>query len=206
MKINAVISSDIIKRNGFFKDKIQIFCFLVLSSALITGTILYVLSEEYLTEDMFRYFTGFYLDFSSKTTLEVFSGIILSHLPYVLLMIVFGTSSVGCYFVAAISFIKASGMGLISAYLYSSFGLKGIEYALLIFFPGKFLMIFSILFIMHSGINNALYVKGLTKGEYRAEKSSNLYAVKAVTAVLLFILSSLVDCFLAVSFSSLFVF
>lgn len=206
MKINAVISYDKFKRNGFIKDKTQLLCFFVILFAYISGIALYISSEEHLAKEMYNCFNEFCYGFSSKTKPEVFSGIFLSHLPYLLFMVVFGTSSVGFIFAVVISYFKISGLGMISAYLYSSLGLKGIEYALLIFYPGKLIMIFSILFAMHTSTNQSLYVKGLIKGEYNKENSSNLYIIKMVTAVMLFVISSLIDCFLAASFSSLFVF
>ncbi len=206
MKISAVISSDIIKREGIFKDKTLFINFLVLAFALVSGTVLYLSFENYLTGEIWEAFTGFSVDFSSKSKIEVFSGLLLSHIPYIILMIVFGTSSVGFIFSSATSFIKTAGLGIITAYLYSCFGLKGLEYSMLVFLPGKFIMLFSILFMMNTCMNNSLYISKLVKGECNKENSSNLFAVKFATAVILFILSSLTDCLLAVSFSSLFSF
>ncbi len=206
MKISAVISSDIIKKEGLAKNKILILNFIVLASALITGTVLYIYCEDYLTGEIWNSFTGFAVDFTAKTKTEVFSGLLLSHLPYIVLMLVFGTSSVGSVFAAGLSFIKAAGLGVLTAYLYSYFGLKGVEYSMLIFLPGKFIMLFSMLFMTNVCISNSLHISKLTKGECKAENSSNIFAVKIATAVLLFVLSSLIDCALAVSFSSLFSF
>ncbi len=206
MKISAVIYPDIIKKDRLAKDKFLLLSFTVVALALVAGTVLYVFTEDYLTGEIWDTFTKFFVDFTSKTKIEVFSGMILAHLPYIMLMIIFGTSSVGYGFIVGLSFVKATGLGVLSAYLYSSFGLKGIEYALLVFFPGKFVLILSMLFLMHFCLNNSLYVCKLTKGECRAENNSTIYAVKVITAILLLVLSSLVDGFLAVSFSSLFSF
>ena len=206
MKIRAVISTDIIKSGGFIKHKLQLLNPALLALALVSGTVLYVVSRDYLTGEIWECFTGFFLDFSSKTKLEVFSGMLLSHLPYLVLTIVFGTCSMGYILVITAAFVKIMGIGMIATYLYSSFGLQGIEYALLIFFPGKFLMIFSMLYLMDICTTNSLYIKSLTKGESIIKNSSNLYTVRTVTAVIVFTFSLLIDCFLAVSFSSLFSF
>ncbi len=206
MNIRAFVSSDIIQREGIFKDKVNMLNFTVIALALISGTVLYALTDGSYSNEIWDFFKAFSFDFSSKSKVEVFSGIIISHLPYIILMIIFGSSSIGYNFIALISFVKVAGIGMLSTYLYSSFGLKGIEYAVLIFFPGKFIMIFSILFLMHSCINNSLHIRKLTRGEYGTEKSNNIYTVKVASAVLLFLISSFIDCILSVSFSSLFVF
>ncbi|MBE6774743.1 MAG: hypothetical protein E7543_00960 [Ruminococcaceae bacterium] len=206
MKINAVISTDIIKKEKITENKISIINFSVLASAIVCGTLLYVFLKDYFADGIFKSFTSFFSDFSNKTNLEIISGIALSHLPYILLMMILGTSACGCAIIVIISFIKVAGLGILAAYFYSSFALKGIEYALLVFFPGKFVLILSVLFMMHFCTNNSLNIKSLIKGECRAENMDSLYNLKSVIAILLFILSSAIDGFTVVSFSSLFAF
>ena len=75
---------------------------------------------------------------------------LVSSLPYVILMILFGTSAYGTAVIAIISFIKVIGLGILSSFLYSSYALKGIEYSFLVFFPGKFTFILSVLFMMNT--------------------------------------------------------
>ncbi len=206
MKINAIITSDIIKKDGIFKDRILLINSLVITFGIITGTLFYTISEDYLAGEIWESFVKFNIDFTAKTKTEVLSGLIMGHLPYVFMMILFGTSAVGIYFIAPLAFIKSSGLGLIVAYLYSSFGLKGVEYALIIFLPGKFFVILSMLLLMHTSINYSAHIRGLIRGDSVKENSSTLYMFKVLTAVLMFILSAFVECFLIISFSSLFSF
>lgn len=206
MKVHTIISSDILKKDSIIKDKIYLISFSIIAVSFIFGTALYITAENSLTEEIFSCFTEFYSDFSHKTKLEVFSGILLSHLPYIMLVIILGTSAYGYGIIWIFSFIKASGLGILAAYFYTTFALEGIEYALLVFFPGKFFLILSMLFTMKCSADNSLYISRLIKGECRTENSSTLYSLKMVTAVLLFVLSSAIDCFTVVSFSSLFSF
>ncbi len=206
MKISAVISKDIIKRSDAMKDRLNVKVFSVIAFALLSGTLLYILSENYLVEEMRESFIGFYSDFSSKSKTEVFTGILLAHLPYVAIMIILGSSSIGYLLIPLISYTKIAGISFLNSYLYSAFGLKGIEYSLLILFPGKFLMLFSVVFLMQCCIDNSVSVKNIIKGESRAENNGTFYAVRIAVAVIFLVFSSLVDCILAVSFSSLFSF
>lgn len=206
MKISAVISSDLIKKERYIKDKTLLLCFAVIASGLVSGTFIYLFAKEALNAEILDAFLSYFTSFSHKTKIEIFSGMLIANLPYILLVIVLGTSAYGSVFIAIFSFIKIAGLGILSAYFYSEFALKGVEYSLLVFFPGKFMLILSVLFMMHYSINNSIHISRLIKGEYKTENSSSLYSVKTATAVMMFILSSLFDCFMAVSFSSLFSF
>ncbi len=206
MKINAVISPYIIKRSSEEKDRVQLINFAVIASALVFGTVAFIFGEDYLSEDMLKSFREFFLHFTQSTSLEIFTGLLLAHIPYIILMIVFGNSAYGLSFIIILSFIKITGLSMLNALIYSEYGLKGIEYALLVFFPGKFILILSVLIMMNFCIYNSMHVKGALKGEWKNKDSGTLYITKAVTAVLLFILSSVIDCFFTASFSSLFSF
>ncbi len=206
MKISAVISKDIIKRSGMAKNKLNLTVFLVIALALLSGTVLFIISEKNLSKEIGDSFISFYSDFSSKTNGEIFTGMLSSHLPYVILMIILGKSSVGYAVIPVLSFTKIIGISFLNTYLYSVFGLKGVEYSLLIFIPGKFLMIFSVIFLMQCCMENSLNIKNILKGESRLENNSYFYWVRITVAVMILTLSSLVDCILTVSFSSLFSF
>ncbi len=206
MKISAVISKDIIKRSDIARNKLNFTVFIVIALALLSGTVLFVLSDKSLTEEISNSFFGFYSDFSSKSKAEIFTGILSAHIPYVILMIIFGKSSVGYTVIPVLSFTKIIGIGFLNTYLYSAFGLKGVEYSLLVFIPGKFLMLFSVIFLMQCCMENSLNMKNIVKGESRTENISGFYGARITVAVIILTLSSLIDCILTVSFSSLFSF
>lgn len=206
MRISAVFSSDIINKERFIKDKILLFSFVVIAAGIISGIILFVFANNLFGNEISDMFSDYFTDLSDKTKIEIFTGMLVSSLPYVILMILFGTSAYGTAVIAIISFIKVIGLGILSSFLYSSYALKGIEYSFLVFFPGKFILILSVLFMMNTCINNSLEINRVLKGERKAENSSLNYSVKVITAVIMFIISSAIDCLMTVSFSSLFSF
>ena len=206
MRISAVVTTNIAGKESIVKDRAIIISFAVSLLAVISGTLIYIFAESLIFDEILNIFTRFSTDFTAKTKTEIFSGIILSHIPYVFLVAIFGMTSIGVYLVSVVSFIKISGISIVNAYLYSSFGLKGIEYAALVFLPAKFILIFSVIYLMHTAMNNSIYINRLTKGERVQENSGISYLIKVIAAVILLIIASITEGVLATSFSSLFEF
>ena len=206
MKISAVLPKGVIKNNEASSERINIKIFFALALALIEGTVIYIASESYLSSEMLDSFKGFFSDFSSKSMIEVFTGLVLTNLPFLIFSIILGSSTSGYIIIPLMGFLKITGIGVVNTYIYSAFGLKGVEYSLLVFYPGKFLLMFSFLFLMQACIENSLRIKNIAKGECRAEKYSISYAVKIIAATITMLLSSVVDCILIAAFSKLFSF
>lgn len=206
MKVSAVISPKFIKRNSTNYDKMSLINFSVLSLGLLFGVLIFILAEDYLTGEIWEYFIRFSVDFSSKNGIEILSGMILSHIPYILLMIVFGTSVCGIAPIMLISMIKTMGLGLVSAYIYSAYSLKGVEYSFIVFFPGKFVLLLSVMVMMHICVNASRAISRISAGDIQAKYSLSEYLAKISIGVLLFIFSSVIDCLAVMCFSSLFSF
>lgn len=206
MKVSAVISPKIIKGNTFRYDKISLLNFGVLALGLLFGAVIYILSEDYLTGEIWNYFIKFTTDFSSKTNIEILSGMILSHIPYITLVVIFGTSAVGTSMIILISFFKTMGLSVVSSYIYSTYGLKGIEYSVMVFFPGKFVLLLSMLLLMYICINSSMSIKRTLAGELQSDYSFSEYLLKVSIGVVFFLLSSVIDFLAVICFSSLFSF
>ena len=206
MRISAVVTKDMIKSSNIIKDRLNLEIFIVIALGIISGTVFYIYSEPHIAEEIGNSFAAFCTGFTQKTKAEVFTGLLLGHLPYVIFMLILGKSSIGYIVIPLISYVKIMGIGFLNSYLYAVFGLKGVEYSLLIFLPGKFLMLFSVIFLMQCCIKNSVGIKSYIKGETEAENNSTIYSVRIMIAVIILISSSLIDCILTVSFSSLFSF
>ncbi|MBO7319002.1 MAG: stage II sporulation protein M, partial [Clostridia bacterium] len=141
MKVSAVISRPDIRIDS--TNKSALVSSAVISFGIILGALLYVFANDSLTGDLFDYFISFSVDFSNKNKPEIISGLIMQNIIYFVLMLIFGTSVIGTPAVYFLSLLKTSGLGLLIAYIYDCYALKGIEYCLLVMFPGKFLLIFA---------------------------------------------------------------
>lgn len=206
MTISAVFSPKITHRKETEYDRISLISFLTLGAGLFFGTVIYIISKDYLTGSIWEYFINFTTDFSAKSNIEIISGLIISHLPFVILSVILGTNAFGTPFIFIMSFIKTLGLGLISSYIYTSYGLKGIEYSVMVFFPGKFVLFFSMLMLMHICTDSSLKIKRSLAGENQIRYSLGEYLAKVSVCVLCFLISAIVDFLAIICFSSLFSF
>ncbi len=204
MKVSAVIATK--KLNLKPQNTSVMISFLPIAIGLVTGSVIYILCQEYLTGKLWDYFIGFTTEFSSKNTPEIISGLIVSNLPYIMLMFFFGTGAFGAPIVLILSFIKSAGLSLTATYIYAAYALEGIEYCLLVFFPGKVLLLFSMLLLTQNSFTTSLDVGRVIKGTAESEVRLDRYILRSALILAIFILSSLVDFLMIISFSSLFSF
>lgn len=203
MKINAVIAPKRIrlKNTELLQNKSTIITFLLLVVAVVAGVLFYSLFNELLNENLCASFTAFSELVAEKSKPEIFSGLLLSIFIYLLLVFLFSTSVIGAPFIYILSFLKLMGLGAVVAYIYSAFGLKGIEYCLLVLLPGKFFLILAIMILTDSAVHLSRSI--------RLKDSDNVIEYKIIFArfILVFIiatLSVLIDYATCIFFSSLF--
>ena len=202
MKVSAVIN-----KPSFTVDntkKSAVISSIVLVSGIISGTLIYIITKGEVSKELWELFVSFSMDFSNKSKSEIFSGLALQNLAYYFLMLIFGVCAFGTPAVFFLSFVKSMGLGMLTTYIYDTFALKGIEYCLLIFFPGKILLLFAMVlltqncYVMSFDINRSLRNKNDRVVEFRK------FGLRALLILLIIMPSSLVDFFTIISFSSLF--
>ena len=202
MKINAVISKPSVKFD--FSDRIAIFSALIIIVGIVSGAVIYSVTKDEILNKLCEYFLSFTTDFANKNKPEIISGLILSNIPYLIMMLIFGTNVVGTPGVVALTLAKSMGLGLLYTYIYDAFALKGIEFCLLILLPGKFVLVFAMIlltqncFVTSSGLR-----KSLCNSEDRVVPLQK-FALRSIIIALLFVVSSLIDFLTISSFSSLF--
>lgn len=202
MKINAVISKPSVKLNN--GDKTAIISAAAIAFGIITGAMIYSVSNNTVFNEICDYFLSYATDFTHKNKPEIFSGIIISYVPYIIAMFILGTSIVGAVGTIALSTVKSMGIGLLFTYIYDAFSLKGIEYCLLILLPGKFILIFAMILLTQSCCMNSLAIRKSLSNFENGAVPLQKYLLRSVVILLLFVLSSLADFLMLTSFSSLF--
>lgn len=200
MRINSVVLS--FKNKIVFKDKNIIISFMSIFFGLIFGVIIYIISYESDLSELFELMTGFRTDFADKNPLEIFSGFALSGLPYYIAMFVVGGSIFGKGLGVIMTTLKAMGLSVITSFLYCNMGLRGLEYALLIFFPGKTVFIFSLLLTTVTTMEMSDSITECNKSDLTRNIKS--YIIKFVIILLLLLLSWTIDCICYSVFSDLF--
>ena len=202
MKINAVISKPSINVN--YANKTAILSAVIIALGIICGTIIFLVSDSTVAETLFEYFISFTTDFTNKNKPEILSGLILSHIPYFIVMIILGVSIVGVYLVPVITLIKSIGIGMLITYIYQTFMLKGIEYCLLVLFPGKFIMLFAMILLSQNCLITSNNIRLSAHGNKDRVVELDKYILRTVFIAMIILVSSTVDFITIISFSSLF--
>ena len=202
MKVKAVINKPEIKLDSTGKSSVV--SAVVIFSGVIAGIALYIVSDEALLEDLGNRFILFANEFINKNKPEIFSGLIFQDIIYCAFMLVFAFCIFGTPIVFLLSFIKAMGLGLLTTYIYDIYALKGIEYCLLVIFPGKLILIFAmILLTQNCYVNSTQMTKKLL---YQSDGGVSLkkYILRTQIILIVIIISSITDFITLNSFSSLF--
>lgn len=202
MKINAVISKPSIYVN--YANKTAILSAVIIAMGIISGTIIFLVSDDTVAETLFEYFISFTTDFTNKNKPEILSGLILSHIPYFVVMEILGVSVVGIYLIPMITFIKSVGIGMLVTYIYQMFTLKGIEYCLLVLFPGKFILIFAMILLAQNCLITSDNIRLSAHGNKDRVVELNKYILRTIFIAMIIIVSSIIDFITIISFSSLF--
>ena len=205
MKISAVIrnpSKDIF--NAINENKSAVQSTLIIISGIVIGAILYIFNLENLSGDMFEYFISFSMDFTHKSKPEIFSGLLIPDLIYVIVMVILGTCVFGTHSVAYISLINSMGLGMLITYIYDNFALKGIEYCLIVLLPGKFLLVLAMILLTQNSVITSRLIKDSAYGRGDRVVDLRKYIIRILVITVIIILSTLVDFLTVISFSSLF--
>ncbi len=205
MKFSAVVLKPrLIKKNYKGKNNALIISFISISVGIICAVVVFQLNIKIISDNLINFFVRFVTDFSNKSFFEMWGGILISNLPYVLIMLILGTCSLGAIPVITVNFFCSYGIGSLTAYIMSNYGLKGFEYFLLVIFPGKVIQILAMMIICENGIKSSnLINQSVIKGVGEKLAVNEYITVFGIGAILV-ILSSFVDCITVKLFSSLF--
>lgn len=206
MKVSAVINAKKFSTRQLHKLPSAFVSFIPIALGLIFGSIIFNFSGDSIFSSLKTYFLSFSTDFSNKSTLEIISGMLLTYLPYFIMMVIFGMCALGTAPVFVLSFFKSAGIAMTATYIYSVYALKGVEYCLLIFYPGKILSLLGMLMLTHSCYFMSTGISRLIKGTGNTEVEIEKYILRSLLIGAIFILSSLVDFLMIKCFSSLFSF
>lgn len=208
MKVSAVIVNHRkAKKNNISLNLSLILSILPILCGFISGALLYAFMKENLYRGVFDVFISFFTDFSNKSSLEILSGLIISELPYIFIMLIFSFSAIGYPFVLMLTYIKSIAPTLLFAHLYSEYALKGAEYVFLILLPGEIINLFGIILLTQGCFAFSRHIDGVLKnlkGEYIQELKGFLLKFSVSVAIILF--GNLITLFTISLFSGLFSF
>ena len=207
MKISAVITAnkfraDITKGNT--SGIIPVF--LTVALGIICGCIIYTVFDNSLFSSLGDYFISFATDFTNKNKPEIFSGLIISDIPYFVSMLILGTSALGAVPSLLLSFFKSAGIGAVATYLYTAYSLEGVEYCLLVLFPSNAVLLFAVIIFTHSCYVTSIKIQKLVYNKAETKVELQKYLVRSALIYIIFFLATVIRFIMIISFSSLFSF
>ena len=183
-----------------------VLAFTAIFSGLIFGAVITCFTENSLCNEIISLFLSFFTDFTDKSKMEAFSGIVLSGLTYFAALFISGSNIFGREILLIFTFIKAAGLTSIISALYCEYALRGFEYCILVFLPGKILMLFAMLFITKNCFDFSSKLRKGLQNEKEAVILKKAFTIKALASLIIMMLSWIIDFLCLLIFSGLFSF
>ncbi len=144
-----------------------------------------------------------------KSIFVVFLKTIFSWLPFVATAFLCGTSLAGMATVPLVVGYFGYTYGIISAYLYTTFSIKGIGFCLLVILPANVIISFALMLACRESFAFSLLMAKLalrTKGGTHIYFDFKNYCLRYLFVLLILLSSSLVDCMFFKAFGGFFSF
>ena len=202
MKINAaLVKKQTLKPKA--TDKSVVLAFLSVAVGIVAGGVLFTLNQELCANEISGVFARFTESFSTRSDADVMLTMLFTRLIYFAVILVSGTSIAGTGIALIYTVINFSSLSMIASYLYSAHNLQGLEYCLLVFYPGKILYILSSLLVLKNALE---YCDTLTHKPIDAINSKKRYIGTGAVIFAIYTSGIIIDFILIKMFSSLFSF
>lgn len=177
------------------RREILMFSILLLSGLLI-GVLVAKNGNESILTQVSRMFDSFY---SVRENQSIGASVINSlkvSCAFWLINLLFGLCLIGIPFVTVIPVIRGLGIGLVTGYIYSIYGIKGIGYCFLIIFPGALISFIALIYAVSDSFKMSLYTLSSCVNSVApkggAEKIK-IFAVRQMFYLILFAVSAFID-------------
>ncbi len=152
---------------------------------------------------------GYSAERSNQPFLQTVFSSIQSVLPFYLVIFFSGVFALGALLVPLTLLFRGLGLGLITGYLYSSYGFQGFFYSLLLVLPFAFLSAFFLIVLARDSIRLSVRLAGALAPSGKGEAlwpGFRIYCMRAGALFLMLCAASLLDSLFTVIFSGLFSF
>ena len=183
----------ILKYKLTLSDKLLLVSGLVIMLGIMTGVLLFRTNSSYMSGELCKYFLSFSTDFSGKSYIEILSGFLSVNIIFYCIMTVMGTSALGEIPIILMTFLQATGIGSLTSYLFTSYGIRGFEYFLLVLFPGKVVLLIGSLLLTQNCIKSVIQIRQGLKQASHEQYSLKLYLIRSLFILAIIIASCLID-------------
>ncbi len=177
-RINAYYNHDA-KRS----HRKEIVLFLFFFAGLILGALVVRKNSSLLLDRLLSLFQNYSLVKTEQSAVVNFCNALFRQIILLLLTFCIGLCAVGMPFIYLVLFTYGTGIGLVSAFLYKTYMLKGIGYCALILYPGVILTACALVFAGSVGADmSKALMNGLLLKETGQSESFRQYCLRFLIA------------------------
>lgn len=199
MKVNAVYFRN---KSSLNLNKEIIITVSLVIIAIITGTVVSYLSDT--GDEINKLLLTHISACKNSSLIKIFSAIAAENIMFLVVCFVSGSSFYGKMPIYILCFFKVTGISAVSGTLIKAYLLKGLEYCLLIFMPGKILLIFAIVYTSVNCLKSSDWINKTRLNTVSEEFSSQTYIKQILFSGTFLITSAFLDSFMLKMFLPLF--
>ena len=185
--------------------EILLFCMFLVG--LICGALTVRTSESGVLSRLYTLVCNYFEVKAQQSAWINLSNVFFKRLLTLLAIYWIGTCAFGAPVLYAVPVVHGLGIGLVSAYLYASFALKGIGYCTLLLFPGEVIFCAAILLACTAGMNMSGHLMRVLSGKNDMEPITlRYYTARFCVFLLLCACSAVLETALYTVFSGYFQF
>lgn len=173
---------------------------------IIIGSILISRTSSEFNNSIDNLYNNFVASIKEKSFISTFFDTFFTSMVYIFLFFIMGTNALGVPFVYFLACIKGIGNGIISGYLYMTFGLQGVGFSTLVLFPYALFSSIIIILMGNSSLKMSKTIFSGLNGKFPNfnEITIKKYCVNFLIYTAFFLVASIIDAIFKVSFSDVF--
>ena len=178
----------------------------LLGFGIILGSIIISKTSMEFNNSINSLYDNFVLSIREKNFISTFFDTFFTSMVYIFLFFIMGTNALGVPFIYFLTCIKGIGNGIISGYLYMTFGLQGVGFSTLVLFPYALLSGIAVILMGNSSLKMSKSIFSGLSGKFTSSNEITIkkYCVNFLIYTALFVAASIIDSIFKVSFSGTF--
>lgn len=181
-------------KNNTFINRGLLLTLSSLLTGILFGIVVYIFNENDLKHKINDILSAHYHEFTDSTTIKAFITFSTSGILFFIIMLIGGSGIFGRISTTVLIIYKTAGLSAFITHMYSSYGIDGLKYILLVFFPGKVILMFSLIYIADSCYKITEYLNNNSKLSFHNLKTSKkIYCFNFLLALAVIATSWLID-------------
>lgn len=173
-----------------------LFFSLLLISGILIGVFIARNGNDTVITQVKSIFDSFYSIRENQSIISSVSNSLKVYIVFWMINLFFGFCIIGAPFIAGIPIIRGLGIGLVSGYIYSIYGLKGIGYCMIVIFPGALISFIALIYAVIDSFRMSVYSFGaiLNNGNRKnGSEKIKIYLIRQMVYLFLFIAAAFAD-------------